>query len=174
MNLLKLYLEDLKNESDSEFVDGAQNGGTSGTAPPQSASRPVTAKAGGCTTECTKGVPRHTEMVVHPLTKKEMLVQLQFQIEQLWQSRTPASLPVPDGYDADQLCSRVEIQLEKWWQEEPETQMMSCMVLPANKEFPTRINLYRVSYSANFKCPRYLVKEPADKLTKLPAGLMFL
>ena len=99
---------------------------------------------------------------------------LQQKVEQLWQSRTPASLPVPDGYDADQLCRRVEIQLEKWWQEEPETQMMSCMVLPANKEFPTRINLYRVSYSANFKCPRYLVKEPADKLTKLPAGLMFL
>jgi len=64
MNLLKLYLEDLKNESDSEFVDGAQNGGTSGTAPPQSASRPVTAKAGGCTTECTKGVPEPTDNLV--------------------------------------------------------------------------------------------------------------
>ena len=72
---------------------------------------------------------------------------LQQKVEQLWQSRTPASFPVPEGYDADQLCRRIEIQFEKWWQEEPETQMMSCMVLPASRNEPFRLNIFRLTLS---------------------------
>jgi len=70
---------------------------------------------------------------------------LQRQIESAWTTRTPSSFDVPEGYDSETLCRGISHQLDKWWDEEPGTQLMGVMVLPAFPDQPERICLYRLS-----------------------------
>jgi hypothetical protein len=56
MNLLKFYLEDFKDESDSEFFVVDKNDDTVGTLLSQSASGPVNTKASRCTSKGTNVV----------------------------------------------------------------------------------------------------------------------
>ena len=70
---------------------------------------------------------------------------LEQQIENAWKFRTPWSFDVPEGYEAKILCRRIEQQFDTWWDDEPGTQLMGVMVLPAFPEQPERICLYRLS-----------------------------
>ena len=70
---------------------------------------------------------------------------LEQQIENAWKFRTPWSFDVPEGYEAKSLCRRIAHQFDTWWDDEPGTQLMGVMVLPAFPEQPERICLYRLS-----------------------------
>ena len=96
-----------------------------------------------CNTSATVAT---VEPIIIPNDESEdPILHLNHQIENAWRTRTPWSFDVPEGYAANTLCRRIAHQLGKWWDEEPGTQLMGVMVLPAFPEQPERICLYRLS-----------------------------